>query len=274
VAKAQSLTLPDWARAVIPSGPDLPLLYSGLRSGLPTAVFAFDLRQSDLPLQVAWPILVSNLAGELLGLTSTATDPLRPATPVELPLRPGVASLRVTLPDASVTELAPGASGASSLTFVGTRQLGVYRVEDVLEPGASPSATSSPPESTPAATGSPAASGSPVASGAAGASESPGTGGAAGPEDTPTLFAVDLFAPTESDIAPGDGSRLTALGNAVPVAVEGTGIARDEWWPPLVAVVLLILTVEWLVYERDGARRLRQGLRSRLRMPALRRGSR
>ena len=88
VAKAQKMTLPDWARVVIPNAPDVPLLYSGLREGLPTAVFAFDLRQSDLPLQVAWPILVSNLAGELLGIDSTAADdPIRPATPVELPLR-------------------------------------------------------------------------------------------------------------------------------------------------------------------------------------------
>ena len=66
IAKTQQIDLPDWARPVIP-GSDGPLLYAGLRDGLPTAVFAFDLRQSDLPLQVAWPIMVSNLAGELLG---------------------------------------------------------------------------------------------------------------------------------------------------------------------------------------------------------------
>jgi Ca-activated chloride channel homolog len=58
--------------------PDGPLLYAGLREGLPTAVFAFDLRQSDLPLQVAWPILVANLAGELLGLGPTRPTRWRP----------------------------------------------------------------------------------------------------------------------------------------------------------------------------------------------------
>ena len=38
VAQAQQMTLPDWARTVIPSGSDAPLLYSGVRDGLPTAV--------------------------------------------------------------------------------------------------------------------------------------------------------------------------------------------------------------------------------------------
>ncbi len=58
-------------------------------TGLPTAVFAFDLRQSDLPLQVAWPIMVSNLAGELLGLSGAALDPLAPSSPIDIPIATG-----------------------------------------------------------------------------------------------------------------------------------------------------------------------------------------
>ena len=86
------------------------------------------------------------------------------------------------------------------------------------------------------------------------------------------LFAVDLFAPDESNIAPGDGSRLVALGTDAPATTESAGIARDEWWPPLVLVVLVVLMVEWLVYERDGARRLRTALTGRLRALDPRRG--
>ena len=76
-------------------------------SALTTTVIAFDLRQSDLPLQVAFPLLLSNVTGELLGLGDEANDPVTPATPVELVLRPGVEALRVTLPDGTAREVTP-----------------------------------------------------------------------------------------------------------------------------------------------------------------------
>jgi Ca-activated chloride channel homolog len=239
VARTQRLSTPDWARVVLPSTVDLPLIYSGLRSGLPTTVIGFDLRQSDLPLQVAWPILVSNLAGELLGVGAAALDPLTPSSPIELALRPGVSGLRVTLPDGSVRELAPGATGASAVSFVETQQLGIYRVEEILAGGAEPAAE---------ATAQPGASSAPE-----------------GPEDRPDRFAVDLFSAQESNIAPGNGSRIAALGGATSPAATEAGTARDEWWPALVLLLLLGLMAEWLLYERDGARRLWQGVRSRVR---------
>jgi hypothetical protein len=270
VAKTQRMKLPDWARMVIPNAPDVPLFYSGLREGLPTAAIAFDLRDSDLPLQVAWPILVSNIAGELLGIDQAANDPVPPSSPVEMPLRPGVVGLRVTLPDGSVTELTAGASGASSATFVATSQLGVYRVEEIPDPNASPSPEpTATPLPTPSPAGSPGTGSSPGASAIPGASASPGAvatvePGASGPEDGPRLFAVDLFAAGESNIAPGDGSALSALGAVDRPEQASAGLARDDWWPPIAFLVLVVLMLEWLVYERDGGRRLWQGARSRL----------
>jgi hypothetical protein len=237
------MALPTWARTVIP-GATSPLLYSGLRDGLSTAVFAFDLHNSDLGLQVAWPILLSNLTGELLGTNSGGADPLRPADPIELPLSVGSPGARVTLPDGTVEQLAPGATGASSVTFVNTRQLGVYRAEISPSPSGSPSA---------------APSGSPAASPAAGS------------PDEPLMFAVDLFAPDESNIAPGDGSRLVALGTSAPPTAGETGTARDEFWPLLVTLALVFLALEWLIYERDGARRIGRAVRGALASP-LRRG--
>jgi Ca-activated chloride channel homolog len=148
--RTQEMTLPDWARTVIPGG-DGPLLYSGLRNNLPSAVFAFDIHNSDLPLQVAWPILIANLAGELLGTDAAARDPLAPHSPIEIPLPVGSIGARVTLPDGTVEELVPGATGAASVTFVGTRQLGIYRAEPMPDPDASPS-PSLPPTPTPGPT--------------------------------------------------------------------------------------------------------------------------
>lgn len=242
IARTQQLELPDWARPVIPGSPG-PLLYSGLRDGLPTTVFAFDLRQSDLPLQVAWPILVSNLAGELLGLGPTAIDPLSPSSPIELTVPQGSIGVRVTLPDGSVQEVVRSATGASSVSFVATRQLGVYRAELIPDPAASPGPSGPPITPAPSP-----ASGSPL--------PSPSGAPAAGSSDEPFVFAVDLFAPDESNIAPGDGARITALGADEAPADAEAGVARDEFWPLLVALVLGFLLVEWAVYERDGARRL------------------
>jgi hypothetical protein len=245
IAKTQQMELPAWARAVLP-GSDGPLMYAGVRDAQPTAVFAFDIRESDLPLQVAWPIMVSNLAGELLGLNSAALDPLAPSSPIDIPITPGSQGVRVTLPDGTVETLPPGATGASSVTFVTTRQLGVYRAEVIPAP-----APSGSPGASPGATPTPSATPDPSAS----------PGGPVGTEDEPLLFAVDLFSSDESNIRPGDGERLAALGTEVPADPANVGTARDEFWPLLAALTLLFLVIEWLVYERDGARRVLSGLR-------------
>ena len=83
------------------------------------------------------------------------------------------------------------------------------------------------------------------------------------------LFAVDLFAPDESNIQPGDGARIAAVGTDAPDEPAAAGVARDEFWPLLVLLALGFLLVEWLVYERDGARRIvgaiRRGVPLRLR---------
>ncbi|MBA2556387.1 MAG: VWA domain-containing protein [Chloroflexi bacterium] len=264
VAEAQRIELPDWARSVIPGPSEAPLLYAGLREGSPTAVLAFDLRQSDLPLQVAWPILTANLAGELLGVATATTATLTPGAPVELPLGPGSAAIRVTAPDGSVVELAPADGDARSVSYVNTAQPGIYRVEQVAEEvpggtGATATGATSPPTPTP----------SPSPSLSPGASPAPED-----PSDV-SLFAVNLFDAEESNITPGNGQRLAALGGSGSgQSASAVGAARDEWWIPLALIALVVLMAEWLVYERDGARRLVASLRRSLAaaMPAGRRG--
>ncbi|MET0772860.1 MAG: hypothetical protein ABWZ82_07240, partial [Candidatus Limnocylindrales bacterium] len=86
----------------------------------------------------------------------------------------------------------------------------------------------------------------------------------ASPVQPSAWFAVDLFEPGESSIQPGDGGAIAALGGA-PGTSAAAGTARDEWWVPLVLLLLVVLATEWLLYERDGARRIAQGIRSRLR---------
>ncbi len=294
IAQAQKLVLPAWARMVIPGPGGVPLLYAGRRNGLPTAVLAFEPRRSDLPLQVAFPILISNLAGELLGASAAPAAAVAPGAPLSLPLPEGATGLRVTRPDGSVVE-ASAATTSRSVVFSGTDGLGVYtavpvgtKVSPGVSPGASPGAS---PSASSAAATAPAAA-SPFGSTAE---------VTAPPVDpnAPLRFAVDLFEPAESDIAPGDAAALTALGtgastaatssvgsspgasvpiSAAPVAPRPP--ARDELWAPLLLLVLLLLLVEWTVYERDALIRLRRRLAAALvgrrlipRLPTGRRGS-
>jgi VWA domain-containing protein/aerotolerance regulator-like protein len=292
VGTARKMTLPAWARTIIPGPAGAPLLYTGTRDGFASAVLAFQPRQSDLPLQVAFPILMSNLVGELLGGSAAPTEAVEPGSPVTLPVPAGATGLTVTRPDGSTIELAPGTEGGTSVSFSQTDQLGVYAASPVYPqatPG--PSATA-----TPSATAAPSASVSP--SSAPGGSPTPvPTGGPIDP-NAPQRFAVDLFDPDESTIAPGSAAAIEALGlaagasggpsasptatgspepsgspaaSAQPSQVTGGGTtserrppARDELWVPIVLLVLLILVAEWLVYQRDAVLRLWRGATGRL----------
>ena len=250
ISKADRLTLPDWARTIIPGPKGAPLLYVGSRAGLPTAVLAFEPRRSDLPLQVAFPILLANLTGELLGGSSAPTQAVQPGTPVSLALPSGASGLAVTRPDGSVVELVPGTPDGASVTFTGTDLPGVYLVTPHLAD---------------------AASAAPAAASARPAVASPGP--SAGPAESAasSRFAVALFDVNESTIAPGSAATIEALGAAAAASpAQGVGATaterpttRDEMWAPLVILALLGLCVEWAVYHRDALTRMRRGLAAR-----------
>jgi Ca-activated chloride channel family protein len=264
IAEAKKLIVPAWARTVIGGPAGAPLLYAGDRAGLRSAVLAFEPRRSDLPLQVAFPILVANLAGELMGASSGPHDAVKPGDPVSLAIPSGATGLHVTRPDGTAIDLVPGTVGGTGVTFSGTDQLGVYTVTAILPPAASPT-----PETT---TGSPTASPAPSASASASASGGPGVDPAA-----PLRFAVDLFDVAESNIAPGKAATITALGRAAPVpgasgaaaspstapAVAERPAARDELWGPILLIALAVLCVEWAVYQRDALVRVWRSIAAR-----------
>jgi hypothetical protein len=89
-----------------------------------------------------------------------------------------------------------------------------------------------------------------------------------GGQQPPVQFTVNLFAPTESNIAPVPTLQL-ASGGDTPVTEGGLeGEARRDLWRPLLLVGLLILAAEWLVYQRDALARLRGWFRARTRQTA------
>jgi hypothetical protein len=88
---------------------------------------SFDLRRSDLPLQVAFPLLLANLTAWLApSAGSDLPDQVTPGTVVSFSLPPGVDAVLVTRPDGSQARL-PVTGGQA--VVVDTGQLGVYHVE-------------------------------------------------------------------------------------------------------------------------------------------------
>jgi hypothetical protein len=279
IAEATKLTLPAWGRTIIPGPKGVPLLYSGDRDGLRTAVLAFEPRKSDLPLQVAFPILLANLTGELLGGSSAPTEAVEPGSPVELVIPAGAVGLTVTTPDGTVVDLVRGTSDGATVTFAATGTPGIYTVTPVPDPDASPApsgAAGAAASARPTPVGSARPSSSPAG---AGAGVSPGA--SLPPDDpmAPVHFAVDLFDVNESNTAPGSAAAIEAIGTTTAAAATSPGpgasaapaggttqrpTTRDELWVPIVLIVLLALCVEWALYHRDGLVRMRRSFLARL----------
>jgi von Willebrand factor type A domain/Aerotolerance regulator N-terminal len=307
VGTTQKLTVPPWARIVLSgtagtgaTAESIPLLYVGERAGQRLGVLAFEPRQSDLPLQVAFPILMANLTGELLGGSSAPTTAVIPGDPVSLPLPAGATGLTVMRPDGTSVDVPAATVDAATVSFSQTDQLGVYTATPIglsASPGPSSSGAAASPstslgasasaDASPGATAGPGASAGP--GGSAGPSVSPATTPPPANPNEPIRFAVDLFDPAESDIAPGSPSAIAALGpqpgdSAAPassgspapsgpsataqpgvatITAEPRQPARDELWIPIVLIALIVLTIEWLVYHRDAVIRGWRSLRRR-----------
>ncbi len=121
----------DWAEPLVwvDGG---PLLLAGIYEGRQVAILTFDLHRSDLPLQIAWPILLANLMqwytpartidvpeGVRVGQTLALNPPFEADT------------LRITRPDGQTTTLHVG---DAPLIYADTSLLGVYTV-DVYDEG-------------------------------------------------------------------------------------------------------------------------------------------
>jgi Ca-activated chloride channel family protein len=91
------------------------------------ALFGFDLHESDLPLRIAFPILIENLSEWMLP-PSVPTRSFHPDEPVTVVPETGAASVSVIRPDGSRRALTPG----SISTFADTDPTGLYTVEQSI----------------------------------------------------------------------------------------------------------------------------------------------
>jgi len=133
ILQARSVEPPPGARVLVEAEGG-PLLFVVERSEGRVAVLTFALHDSDLPLQIAFPILTANLADWLLappvegggGETAFISKPVHPGDVLPIRPDPEAAEIVVTAPD-GVRQVLP--VGEEPPTFIATDQLGVYLVE-------------------------------------------------------------------------------------------------------------------------------------------------
>lgn len=124
VRQAKRVEMPTWAEALIEAEGG-PLVFAGETEGRRVAVVTFDLRDSDLPLQAAYPILFSNLINYLV--PSAAFDAVQSLSPGEsLVIAPtGAEQVVVVSPSGTGTIFTPS---AREIAFTETNEIGYYAV--------------------------------------------------------------------------------------------------------------------------------------------------
>jgi Ca-activated chloride channel homolog len=198
VLKFKSVGGADWADELI-TADEGTLLLAGETNGRQIAILTFDVHDSDLPLQITWPVLMANLF-EWFTPRAAFSAPNGLSIGQSLAIQPpfDATSINITLPDDSVRTLPVD---RETLIFADTKFPGLYNV-DILD-------DSEVIQSAP--------------------------------------FAVNLFAPNESDITPRD---TITLGDTVIAFAPREEVGQREFWPWVALAALLILLIEWTVYQR------------------------
>jgi hypothetical protein len=123
--KARQVVPPAWARVLVQAEGGA-LVFAGQTDGRRVAVLTFDLHDSDLPLQVTFPILIANLLNYLAPTQPfSAGDGLLPGQ--SLIVRPGSRDTAITVQDPTGA-LYSATATQGGVVFANTSVLGVYTV--------------------------------------------------------------------------------------------------------------------------------------------------
>lgn len=199
-----------WGRTLV-EGDGNPMLLAGEREGRRIVVLAFALQDSDLPLQVAFPLLMSNIVAYLAPGSGVEASQIVPGQPLALAADPSTTAARVIRPDGRI---ATAQIQAGQVIYTDTDAFGPYIIEQLRDDQVVDR----------------------------------------------RRFAVNLFAPEESRIAPA-GELSVPQVSGLQQAVTREQVGRQEIWRWLAAAALLVVVAEWLVYQRNGLAYLRQRLR-------------
>ena len=125
VLQARRVEVPEWARVLVDSEGG-PLVFAGETGGRRVAVLTFRLQDSDLPLQLAFPVLMSNLMAYLAPAQAfSAPDGLLPGE--TLLIRPAGGDAAIAIDDPTGQRFQAAATEAGVL-FANTDRLGLYTV--------------------------------------------------------------------------------------------------------------------------------------------------
>jgi Ca-activated chloride channel family protein len=124
ISQARRLTPPSWADTVL-SSPETPLLLVGEQAGHRIGIVGFDVHQSDLPLQPAFPVLMQHLLDWLVPPASTATPVVNVGDAVSLAPLPEAVKVEVVPPSGQSIQVAPPFPAPA---FNATTAPGVYQV--------------------------------------------------------------------------------------------------------------------------------------------------
>lgn len=126
ILRMRDVAVPAWAQTLA-SVENRPLIFAGTVDRRRVVVFTFDLRDSDLPLQIAYPILMSNLLEWLTPATviSDAGESIRPGDTVTIRPAVGEQAVGIYAPD---NQFFIAAATEAGVLFANTHQLGLYRV--------------------------------------------------------------------------------------------------------------------------------------------------
>ncbi len=125
ILQAHQVQTPEWADALVKTEKGA-LVFAGETNGQRIAALTFDLRESDLPLQIAFPILFSNLTNYLIPPSAfDATQSLHPADAIQIIPPPGTEQLVIASPSNLAYTLP---LDSSKITFNETGQIGFYAV--------------------------------------------------------------------------------------------------------------------------------------------------
>ncbi len=128
VLQASRVELPSWMTVLVESDSN-PLVFAGERGGQRVASLSFDLKQSDLPLQIAYPILFSNLINYLAPPSAfDASRSLSAGESLAIAAPTDAGRILVVSPSNLVYSLA-----LSQPLFSQTHELGYYAVNFVTE---------------------------------------------------------------------------------------------------------------------------------------------
>jgi len=125
ILQAEKIQTQPWADVLVSTDAG-PLVFAGETGGYRIAALAFDLKESDLPLQVAYPILFANLIDYLTPPSAfDATRSLLPGESLSISPPLGVERVVIASPTDELFTLVPS---ASALTFTETDKPGYYAV--------------------------------------------------------------------------------------------------------------------------------------------------